>query len=90
MKWKQKTRKAALRASCGAVPQSAEDSEVLTSMPEDHLSDYQNNRKKHNINLCHLRIGTTCKRLRMVATCFQTLNCNVSRSCHHKLHMSQI
>ena len=41
MKGKQKARKAAVKASCGAVPQSAEDSEVMTSMLEDHLSDYQ-------------------------------------------------
>ncbi len=73
MKWKQKARKAALRAACGAVLQSAEDSEVMNFMLEDHPSDYQNNRKKHNIKLCHLRFGTACKRMRMVATCLQTL-----------------
>ncbi len=73
MKWKQKARKAALRAACGAVLQSAADSEVMTSMLEDYLSDYQQNRKKRNINLCHLRNGIVCKRMRTVATCLQTL-----------------
>ena len=52
MKGKQKARKAALKASCGAVPQPVEDSQVVTSMLEDHLSDYQNNRKKHNVATC--------------------------------------
>ncbi len=89
MKWKQKARKVAAKASRGAVPQSAEDAEVMTSMLEDHLCNYQNNRKKHNISLFHLRIEITCKRLKMVAACFQTLSCTVSRSYHHKLHMSQ-
>ena len=45
----------------------------MTSMLEDYLPDDQNNRKRHNVNLCHLHIGTAYKRMSLVATCFQTL-----------------